>query len=1013
MRKTVTALFCDLVASPNQGPSPDAEVLRPMLDGYFAEVRAAVERHGGRVEKFIGDAVNGVFGLPVAHEDDALRAVRAAVEIGERLAVLAASTVMPFSARVGVNTGEVLVSGDGTPLIGDAMNVAARLQATAEPGTILIGETTLGLIREAVIVEAVAPLVLKGKAEPVPAFRVLALAAREPAARRTDRPMIGREVEMRHLTEAFGEATATRSCRVVTVLGDAGVGKTRLTEAFLEAVSGSAMVVRGRCLPYGDGITFWPVVEMVREAAGIGEGDPPEVARARIRSLVRDRDVTDRVASSIGLPGTSYQVAELFWAIRRFLEILAAERPVVVLFDDLHWAEPTFLELVAFLAAGVHDAPVMILCGSRPELLERHPAWHPGGEIERRIVLSPLPDADAARVAQDLLGTVGLDEAVRDRIVAAAEGNPLFIEQVLSMLVENGTLREVDGRWEAATDLSRLAIPPTIHALLTARIDRLSDGERAVVDPASVVGLVFATAALQSLVEDGARRGLASHLRTLSAKELIRPEPGDEEDTHRFGHILIRDTVYEGLLKRVRATLHERFVAWMDEANRASGRASEFEEILGYHLEQAHRYLVELGTLDGHTADLGIEASRRLTSAGDRVLARGDLPAAVSLIRRAEALLPAGDARRPRLLLQLGEARYEAGEYEAAIETLRAAELEAARLDATELAARARLKRDLLAYLSGTGDLDLSPEAAARDGIETFERTGDDAGLADAWRLAANLRIAALQWGSAGEAFEHVVEHARRAGDGLLERRMAPVLAACALRGRMPAPEVIATCQTLLMRSGGDRTTEARILRVLAQAHSMLGDFDLARAEYGRARRDLVELGWSFEAAITSLDSGPVELRAGDPVAAEAELRRDYEALDKLGERNFISTVAAYLAEALYRQGRDAEADAFATRSAEIAAPDDNSTQCLWRQVRAKVLARRGAFDEAIALADQAVELTRQSDALIDHANALADLAEILAAAGSAAPAGLARLRAIELYEQKGDVAAAGVARGD
>ena len=609
------------------------------------------------------------------------------------------------------------------------------------------------------------------------------------------------------------------------------------------------------------------------------------------------------------------------------------------------------------------------------------------------------------------LGTIDLDEAVRARIVQAAEGNPLFIEQVLSMLVENGSLREVDGRWEAAADLSRLTIPPTIQALLAARIDSLGDAERAVIDPASIIGLVFARAALASLVDDEVRGDLSKHLDALTGRELIRPNPSEEEPGHRFGHVLIRDTTYEGLLKRTRAELHERFVAWADEANRASDRATEFEEILGYHLEQAHRYRSQLGPLDEHGVELGVRASARLASAGTRAFERGDLPAAVNLLGRAGALLPPLDPARPALLFELGDAQFESGTYETATETLRATEEAAVALDAAGLAERARLKARLISYVTGTGELDASPEPAVRASLAIFERLGDEAGLADGWRFIANLRSADGRWGAATEAVRRVIDHAQRAGDSLLERRMGPVLAGAAFNGPMPAPEVIGLCEALIGRSGGDRKAEAQILRVLAHAHAMRGNFALARTEYQRARRDLEELGWTFDAAVTSLDSGRIELLAGDPSAAEAELRRDYDTLERLGERNYISTVAAVLAEALYRQGRDDEAAIFVDRSVEIAAPDDIFTQVQWRRVHARLLARQGDLEGAQTVANEAVELTLRSDDLIAQADALIVLADVLSASGRISDATAARQNAIDLYDQKGDIVSAAAAR--
>ena len=1018
-RKTVTIVFADIRATTLDDRALPPDLLREAMGRCFEAAKRTLEGHGGTVEKYIGDAVMAVFGLPVRHEDDALRAVRSALDLQRGLASVADALAVELDVKlhmaIGVNTGEV-VAGDaslGQRLVtGDAVNVAARLEQAAPDRGVILGGLAYRLVREAVDVETLAPLTLKGKAEPVPAYRLLGLRTGAATDHRAGRPLVGREVELRQLTDAFTEAVAGATCRMATLFGEAGVGKTRLTEEFLGSVSADARIVRGRCLPYGDGITFWPIVEMVRETAGIGEEDPPDVARTKIHALVRDKEVTDRVASAIGLAATPFQLAELFWGIRRFLEILAAERPVVVLFDDIHWAEATFLDLVSQLTTATHDAPIMLLCGSRTELLERRPEWGQGPG-ERRIILSPLSDADAGRVADHLLGAVELDEVVRHRIVQAAEGNPLFIEQVMSMLVENGSLREVGGRWEATADLSRLAIPPTIQALLAARIDRLEDAERAVLDRASIVGLVFAIAAVESLVDDDLRGELSTHLGSLTAKDLIRPDPSDEGTAHRFGHILIRDTTYEGLLKRTRAELHERFVAWADEANRASDRATEFEEILGYHLEQAYRYHSELGPLDGHGLELGIRASERLASAGERAFVRGDLPAATNLIQRAVALLPHGHADRPRLQFQLGEARMEVGEYEVATDSLSAAEAAATDLDQIGLAARARLKALYIRYVVGSDETKTSPETAVREHLDLFERIGDEDGLVDAWRFLMQLRLVEGRWGAVTEAIEHVIEHARRAGDRVTESRMGAYLAGAAFMGPTATPEVIRLCESLIEDSGGDRKRDAQILRILAHAHAMRGNFDLARTEYRRARRDLEELGWTNQAALTSLDSGPIELLAGDPAAAEAELRLDYQTLDRLGERNFIATVAAILAEALYQQGKDDEAETLVSRSVEIAAPDDVFTQFLWRQVRAKLRARQGAFTDALELANTALDLSLQSDEPISQANALMDLAAVLVAAGRAAEADAARARATDLYERKGDIVAAATARGE
>lgn len=1011
-RRVVTALFCDVLLVDAEGRHSELPAgERP--DGYLAAVRAAVERHGGRIEKYVGDVVNGVFGLPIAHEDDALRALRAATEIIERVGALCGPDGRSLAARVGVNTGEVLVPGDGKPLIGDAMNVGARLGSSASPGIILLGQATLDLALDRVTIEPVSPLTLKGKSEPVPAFRLLALRdAVRPA--RARRPLVGRIVELAALTAALDEVARTGTARLVGVVGDAGVGKSRLIEELVDRAADHDLrhrprVLAGRCLSYGEGITFWPVAELVHEAAGIGEEDPPETARARLAALAGDASVTERVASAIGLPAPAFPVVELFWGVRRLLERLAVDGPVIVLLDDLHWAEPTLLDLVAHLAANV-AGPVLLLGAARRELLERRPDFA-GGPGDRRLELDPLGPLDAARLTEQLLPAGAVDARLRDRIVEAAEGNPLFIEQVLSMLTERGTLHWDGARWTAAVELDRIEIPPTIRALLTARLDQLPPGERSAVDPASVIGLVFARAALGALLPDRRPDELDLELDALVERELIRHSVGGVAPAHRFGHALVHDTVYEQLLRGVRADLHAQVGAWTEGAGRAVHRGDELDEIVGYHFEQAVRYRTELGRRDAVTVDLAGRAADRLASAGERALARGDLPAAANLTQRAVELLGAGDDRRAGLLLRLGGIRVETGAYEAAAAALADAEAAARSSGLEALALRARLRSLVVASETGIGDEGDDPEAHARMAIERFEALGDELGLAEAWRFIANLRVVDMRLGDAAGAFERAIAHARAAGDGVLERRMAPALAASALGGPVPATEVAARCTALLERTAGDRTSQARILRVLAQAHAMTGDVDEARREYRQARRDLEELGWTFEAAITSLDSGPVELRAGDPIAAEAELRRDYEALDALGERNFITTVAALLADALLRQGRDDEAARYAAFSAEVADPDDLYTQYLWRQAQARLEARAGAHDVALALAREAVDLTRRTDDPVSRASALLDLAEVLDAAGGDGEAATARAEAVALLEQKGDLAGAAAAR--
>jgi class 3 adenylate cyclase/tetratricopeptide (TPR) repeat protein len=1018
-RKTVSIVFADPKPTTSSGTAPTPEALRDVMSHYFEAMRIILERHGGTVEKFIGDAVMAVFGLPVRHEDDALRATRAAFDMQAALPPLNTAFErdhgITLQNHIGVNTGEV-VAGDaslGQRLVtGDAVNVAARLEQAAHAHEVLIGDLTFRLIRDAVDVEVVEPLRLKGKAEPVPAYRLLAIRSFSETARREDSPMVGRDEEFALLTRMLAETIGDHSPRAVTVIGDAGVGKTRLTREFLRVAAASTTVLHGRCLPYGDGITFWPLIEVVGEAVGIREDDPPEVAVDKIAHAVgNDMMVTDRVASVLGLSPTSYQVGELFWGIRRFFEVFAAKGPIVVLFDDIHWAEPTFLDLIDHLTSA-SGTSLLLLCTARHEILDDRPGW---GEAPAcvRIQLRPLSEADASQVIAHLLGEAGLDEDARQRIVTASEGNPLFVEQLLSMLIDNGRLQRRGDRWVAASDLSDLAIPPTIHALLAARLDALPLEERTVVEPASVIGLSFSQDAVAALVGDAVRDEVALHLGGLSRKQLVReqPDPSADDAIYRFHHLLIRDAAYQGLLKRARSVLHERFVDWADVVNAQRGRSIEFEEILGYHLEQAYSYRSELGPLDDHGVRLGVRASERLGSAGHRALDRGDIPAAASLLGRAAATLPADHPNRPWLLIRAGEAQFELGGFTAAGASLDEA-IEAARIRSDEaIAATARIERLRLRYMTDASGSDASLADQVRAALPVLEEAGEEGGLARAWRLLTYIEMAATRWGAAERTADAMLEHARLSGDRLMEIRGLPALANTARLGPLPVAEALLRCEHLLARAEGDRRAQAIILRANAYLRAMQGDFDTARLICAQSRATLLELGWNFDAALGSIESGPIEMLAGDPVAAETELRRDYETLDRMEERNYITTTAAYLAEALYRQDRRDEAATFASFSETTAAEDDLLTQFLWRGVRGKLLAHEGRYDEGVAVGREAVRLARTSDDPVGQGNALVDLAQALAIAGRHGEADEAFLEALAAFDQKGSTASAAIAR--
>ncbi len=569
-RKTVTVLFCDVAGYTETGERLDPEALRRLQSRYFDDARVALERHGATVEKFIGDAVMAVFGTPQLHEDDALRAVRAALELRKAIEELG------LEARIGINTGEV-VAGSGDALVtGDSVNVAARLEQAAEPGVILIGESTQRLLSGAVTSELAGPVEAKGKAEPLRAWRLVDVRAdAEAVPRRLDSPLVGREREHAALRQAYDRAAQERSCHLFTILGAAGVGKSRLAAELVAEVRVRARVATGRCLPYGEGITYWPLHELLIDVDDERARPAQELLKAELSSP-----------------------EELFLIVRKLLETLAREQPLLVVFDDVHWADPTFLDLVDHVSDLSRDAPILLVCLARPDLLDQRPGWGGGKLNATSVLLEPLAEEDCERLISSFLGQSELEQEARSRILEAAEGNPLFVEEMLEMLIDDGLLERNNGSWVASRDLSEVAVPPTIQALLAARLDRLSDEERAVAQRGAVEGKVFHHGAVSELAPESIRRRLSAHLLSLVRKELVRPYEAEfaGEDAYRFRHLLIRDAAYQSLSKADRAQLHERFASWLE--GRLGGADEDYEEILGYHLEQAYRCRVELGSPD-------------------------------------------------------------------------------------------------------------------------------------------------------------------------------------------------------------------------------------------------------------------------------------------------------------------------------------------------------------------------------------------------------------------------------
>jgi class 3 adenylate cyclase/tetratricopeptide (TPR) repeat protein len=940
-RKTVTVLFCDVTGSTALGESVDPEALRGVLARYFERMSGIVERHGGTVEKFIGDAVMAVFGVPAAHEDDALRALHAAAEMRDALPELG------IQARIGVNTGEVVTGTEERLVTGDAVNVAARLEQAAAPGEVLLGEPTFALVRTTVTVESVEPLELKGKAEPVRAYRLLHV--HEAPERAHETPFVGRTSEVAAIRDVWQRAHAEQRCELVTVIADAGVGKSRLVAEAL-AVTG-ARVVRGRCLPYGEGITYWPVVEVLKQ---LDLEPADEAAATAIRSLLGESEVTN--ASE-----------EIAWAVRKTFEQAA---PLIVVFDDIHWGEDTFLDLVEHVALLSSGARLLLVCLSRPELLERRPQW----PIALR--LEPLAEDDV----QQLIPARIVGE-LREKITRAAGGNPLFIGEMLAMA------SEPDGA---------VVVPPTLRALLAARLDQLEQRERYVLERGAVEGEIFHRGAVQALAPEEPQ--VTPRLAALVRKELIRPEKAQlaGEDGFRFRHLLIRDAAYEALTKTVRAELHEGFARWLEQ--RGAGLV-ELDEIVGYHLEQACRYRDELGSPDPALAS---RAAERLGRAGERALIRGDIPAAVNLLERSKTL---ASTESFGSLESLGIARMEAGDLDGADQALTAAIERAEQAGDRRLAARAALARSSLRLMTGRTTPD-EVRSEAEAAVLVLDRLRDDAGLARAWLQLTDVSAFDSDMAGMQEAAERALVHARRAG---LVREEADALFWAftgALYGERPVPEAIDLCERQLAETRGP-LAEVGLLEILAALRLRNGEVAEGRELYGRGDTLYRELGMRFRAAINLQCQGTSELATGDFLTAEEVLRKAIEEFEEMGERGVSSTAAALLAHALCAQRQYEQAASSLDTSEQLTHPDDRWNQALIPSGRARVLAARGEIESALALAHEALTVATELDSPEVHAQALVAFAEVLGCAGRPAEQGDALRKAFDLYERKGNRPAA------
>jgi class 3 adenylate cyclase/tetratricopeptide (TPR) repeat protein len=957
-RKVVSVIFCDLVGFTAQADQADPEEVQARLGPYHDRTRREIERFGGTVEKFIGDAVVGVFGVPTAHEDDAERAVRAAIDVVEAIDRLnQASPGLDLAVRVAVNTGEAVVSVDAHPergehfVTGDVANTASRLQGVAPVGGVVVGETTWRATRRLIDYEPLPKVQVKGKAEPLPIWRAEGARSRfgvdvgqEPRS-----PLVARERELELVRAALARAQGEQKPQLVTLVGEPGIGKSRLVFELwreIEAQPGQVVWRQGRCLPYGEGVALWALGEIVKAQAGIQESDPADRAAGKlarvVAALIADQReaawVTGHLSPLVGLAGGelgSDRREEAFAAWRRFCEALAEQAPAVLVMEDLHWADEALLDFLDHMLDWAVDVPLLVVATARPELLSRRPGWGGNGTPSSAIVsLSPLSEADTARLVAGLLDQALVPAELQAALLARAGGNPLYAEEYVRMLADRGFLRRVGGSWRLDTT-SELPLPESVQGIIAARLDTLAREDKALLQDAAVLGTVGWLGALAAVAE-GEPFALEARLHALDRREFVRRERRSAvagERQYAFRHVLVRDVAYGQLPRAARADKHRRAAEWLEAV--APDRVEDRAELLAHHWQLA----LEFARVAGQdTTMLADRARIALRNAGDRALDLNAFAAADRWYAAALEQWPTGDAERPQVLLRLGRARVYAEQAGA----------------------------DLL--------------AEARDGLLTI---GDREAAAEAEALLGQL----TRWQGQGE---ESLEHARQAA-ALLEgsepsqaKAFALVnLSSCLmLSGRNEEAIRVGRQALVLARLVGDRGLQARAHGSIGGARSFGGDAG-GIVDFEQALAVAVDANSPYSAnAYGNLASCVIsrgELNRGFELQAKGR-----EAAERFGLANELRIVQAERVLEDYWRGRWEAAVAGADRFiAETARGVRHFMEDVCRLVRGRIRLARGDLAGALDDAAADVELGRQQGAPEALQAALALQAHALLVAGS------------------------------
>ncbi|HEU4354778.1 MAG TPA: BTAD domain-containing putative transcriptional regulator, partial [Actinomycetota bacterium] len=987
-RRLVTIAYFDTARG---GPADrDPELIERNASSLAEIVRDAVERHGGTLEEPIGGGLYAIFGTSRAHEDDVLRALRAIADVRRALRDAGAGDVA-HDPPVGIDTGEVLVSPGSRPVVGAAVDVARRLAQRASRGETIAADHVIRMARDAVVSE---PVAAGGDAQPT--FRVLSIAGVERERVRPARaPIVGRDRDLALLRQALDRAIAERRCHLVTLLGEAGVGKSRLVAEFLGTLDDNAQVLETRCLPYGDAAAMWPLVHLLRRALGQSTDAP---ALRRLLGNAPDAEVVAAVLERIVGDGhvDPPEPRDTRWATRRLLEELARPSPLVVVVDDLQWASDPIADVIEHVADLTREAPILLVCLARPELFEVRSGWGGGKPSATSMSLEPLASQHAERLLDELLKDHSIHAKMRHRLLETAGGNPLFLEEIVEVSADTGVLTI-----DEPTGPEHMPVPTTIQALLEARLDGLPADERRVLETASIVGEAFPITLVEALLGDPAV-DVVGCLTTLARRNLALPDRPDDRggEMFRFRHLAIHDACYAELPKRTRAGLHERLAGWLDAHGDEIG--AEAVDLGTYHLDRAYRYLNELEAGGDAATRLRPAVADRMVAAGRRAIARDDMTSASGLLRRADELLDPDDARRPSVLLDLGSALAGTDIEGCADACGDAAALARGRGDRA-LEGRAEILRSIaLSFLDATFAEDRYAEAAAH-WRPVMEELDDPAGMAEVHRALAMIANWRVRWADVADLTHAAAACYRAAGERPRETELLVTWLLASLWGPTHREELERRIEDFTRRTEGcGPYTRMWIVHARGDLAVMRDDLREARRLHEECLRFATETGEVVSAGLLEICLADVEAADGCWRDAERRYRRVLEAQTGLADVAHSSTTAALLARTLARQGRD-EALSYADEAEATSSDDDVTNEILIRQARALVASAAGDVEVAERLAREAVAISDGTQAPVLRGDARVDLAEVLAAAGRTTDAVDAVREAIAIHEQRGD----------